>query len=246
MARRVLTGLQGASVVFHSTNAVRDEVLRHGLVSADRLIHAPYGVAREFTPGATAVPFCVPYLLHVGSTIPRKRIDVLLDVFARVRKRLPRMQLIHVGADLTAEQHRHLDSLGLRDATSLLPTRTRAQVADLYRGAQLVLLPSDAEGFGLPVIEAMACGTNVVTSDLAVLREVGAGAVSYCAVGDIDQWTETIIRLIESPEHRPSSQLLEARAALYTWSAHARTIVDTYCELFDRLSPNVKSGGRKY
>src|SRR5438445_12563733 len=94
MARRILGGLQKAVVVFYSTTAVRQQIEAHGLLDPCRLVPAPYGIAPEFRPAplnsdATADPVDgldgLPFLLHVGSCIPRKRIDVVLEVFARVR-----------------------------------------------------------------------------------------------------------------------------------------------------------------
>ncbi|MHB1559258.1 MAG: glycosyltransferase family protein, partial [Isosphaeraceae bacterium] len=106
LARRILTGLQKAAVVFHSTEAVEAEIRRAGLVDPDRLIHAPYGVAAEFTseaaPPEIAPPWLTgldgrPWVLHVGSCDPRKRIDVLLDVVAAVRETIPDLRLVKVG-----------------------------------------------------------------------------------------------------------------------------------------------------
>ena len=71
------------------TGTVRDGLLRHRLVRPDRLVHAPYGVAAEFAPAAAPVELQEridrPFLLHVGGDMPRKRLDVLLDVFAALR-----------------------------------------------------------------------------------------------------------------------------------------------------------------
>ena len=86
MARRILSGMQRAAIVFHSTAAIRDEILKHRLVDASKLVQAPCGVAPEFRPSGAGVslPPTVPtsFVLHVGSCIARKRIDVLLDAIA--------------------------------------------------------------------------------------------------------------------------------------------------------------------
>src|SRR4029077_2606599 len=102
MARRILSGMQRAAVVFCSTQATIDRITKLGLVDSSHLIHAPYGIAPEFTPAADSsdeeIPAVrEPFLLHVGSCIPRKRIDVLLDVFAAVRQKKPQLQLVQVG-----------------------------------------------------------------------------------------------------------------------------------------------------
>ncbi len=81
------------------------------------------------------------------------------------------------------------------DALVQLPFLERPQLAALYRRASVVVLPSDREGFGLPVVEAMACGTPVIASDIPALREVGGAAALYCPPGDVGQWAETLAQL---------------------------------------------------
>ena len=100
----------------------------------------------------------------------------------------------------------------------------------MYRRATLLLLPSEREGFGLPVIEAMACGTNVLASDLPVLSEVGGDAALYCPVGDVSVWTKKLIEILAA-ENRQSSSWAErreaaiAQAAKFTWAEYARKMV---------------------
>ena len=142
-----------------------------------------------------------PDLLHVGSTIPRKRIDLLLEIFAAMRRAYPGARLIKAGGGLRPEQTRQAEALGVADAIVTLPffvPSERGILAAVYRRAALVLQPSDAEGFGLPVAEALACGATVLASDLPALREVGGDAAAYCPVGDIDAWTTAAAALLQA------------------------------------------------
>src|SRR5262249_25093797 len=141
-----------------------------------------------------------PELLHVGSTIPRKRIDILLQVFARVRQSHPTTRLIRVGGPFTPEQSRQAEALGVLSAIVILPFLDRGVLAAVYRRASLVLLPSDAEGFGLPLLEALACGTPVLASDLPALREVGGDAVRYAPTGDTSAWIDAVRTILEEPK----------------------------------------------
>lgn len=243
LAAHILGGVQKASVVFFSTSAVRDEILAHGLVPAERLVRAPYGVSSEFVPRRLESGIAGPYLLHVGSCIPRKRIDVLLDVFARVRESIRDLRLVHVGGAFAEEHERQIDALGLREVTTSLQGLTRDRMSAIYGDASLVLLPSDAEGFGLPVIEALACGTPVVASDIPVLREVGGTAVTYCAAGDVIAWAATVQRLLSSPDEGQPTEVLLAQAAKYTWKHHARIIGDAYASLFESSRSNTNPRG---
>ena len=236
MTMATLRGVEQAAVVFHSTRAVGAELLAHSVVDPARLVHAPYGVGTEFgpVPGArdphvlqVAGTCGSPYLLHVGSALPRKRIDVLLDVFARVRRSHPGLLLVQQGAAFDEPLRAQVDRLGLADAIRQPSRLDRAGLAVLYRNAAAVLVTSESEGFGLPVIEALACAAPVVASDIPVLREVGGDACTYCPVGNLDQWAEDVLRVITGGAAPPTTARL-AQAARYTWTAHARTVLDSY------------------
>jgi glycosyltransferase involved in cell wall biosynthesis len=233
LARRTLGGLQRAALVFHNSLDTGRRIERHGLVDPARLVHAPLGVAEEFCPEPDGEVAGIdgPYLLHVGSCVPRKRIDVLFDVFAALRDRFPGLRLVKVGAAFSDAQKAQIDRLRLAPDVVALHGLKRGRVAALYRGAAAVLLPSEAEGFGLPLIESLACGSLAVASDLPVLREVGGEAAVYCPVGDVPAWVEAVSRLLADPASAPPRALRLARAARFTWAAHARTVATAYLRL---------------
>jgi glycosyltransferase involved in cell wall biosynthesis len=239
MMRRVLNGFRKAAVVFHSTAAVGDRVRQLGLVDPARLVYAPYGTAAEFTPEPAAVdadqsaPFTgdAPYLLHVGSCIARKRIDVLLELFAAVRRRQPELRLLQVGGTWTPPQQEQVGRLGLDTAVRQVRGLDRVTLAALYRRARLVLLPSAAEGFGLPALEALACGACVVASDLPSLREVGGAAAVYVPVGNVAAWSDRVLALLANPDQAPTPATRRQQAAKFSWANHARIISEAYHRL---------------
>lgn len=249
MTKKILDGLRKAARVTCDSVATRDELLAHNVLPLGRMVVIPNGVHPSCSPepdevaDAEAIRLLGPdsdgviNLLHVGSTISRKRIDVLLRVFAEVRKEFPNARLVRAGGAFTAEQLRLVESLGLASSVDVLPALDRAVLAAVYRRAALVLQPSSREGFGLPVIEAMACGTPVVASDIAVLREVGGDAAVYCPVAEVSVWSEALIALLH--ERRDEPQLWElrrkeglAQAAKFTWSAYASRMVALYRDLW--------------
>jgi len=240
MAWTTLRGLQRAAVVFHSTAAVREELLRHGLVPPERLVHAPLGVSPEYrpepVPGDRSAEVLRPlggrpYVLHVGSGIPRKRLDVLFAVFAELRRHHPELRLVQQGAALNEAQRAQVERLGLGEALLQPPRLERATLAGLYRGAKGVLVTSEAEGFGLPVIEALACGAPVVASSLPVLREVGGDAVTYAPVGNVHAWVEHTLQVLQAPESAQARSQRIARGVSYSWEAHGLIILDAYARL---------------
>ena len=243
ISQRILTGLRKAAIVFHSTAAVAEEINRAGLIDPDRLVHAPYGVSPEFTPGATQPSIELPWLpevggrpwvLHVGSCIARKRIDVLLDVVAAVRQTVPDLRLVKVSGEWTAAQRERIDRLGLAGAITHVGGLARAELAEVYRRATVVLIPSEAEGFGLPVIEALACGAAVVASDIPALREAGGPAAVYAPVGDVGAWSGAVAKLLADPAAAPPRCARLAWAGRFTWTAHAEIIARTYHRLLGR------------
>lgn len=256
MAGRTLAGFQKAAAIVCNSETTRRAILKHGLVPESRLHLAWVGVAPEFSavpdPAADAeavrwlgpvVPGGPPDLLHVGSTIPRKRIDLLLAIFAAMRRAFPGARLIKAGGGLRPEQQRQAEALGVADAIVTLPffaSGERGTLAAVYRRAALVLQPSEAEGFGLPVAEALACGAAVLASDLRALREVGGDAVEYRPVGDIAAWTEAAVILLHeragrAPVWQARREAGLQRAALFQWSRHAKELGAIYREVMAAL-----------
>jgi glycosyltransferase involved in cell wall biosynthesis len=235
LAQRTLRGLQKAAIVFHNSMETRRQVERHGLIDPARLVFTPLGVSAEFSPGPADDPPLLggaPFILHVGSCIPRKRLDVLLDVFARARARFRDLRLVQVGGEWTATRREQMARLGL-DGGAVHQFRglSRQQLGGFYRRAAVVLQTSEAEGFGLPVLEALACGAVVLASDLEVLREVGGEAAVYCPVADVAAWEEALCGLLNDPARAPSRELRLTQARRFSWAAHARAIAAAYQRL---------------
>ena len=115
----------------------------------------------------------------------------------------------------------------------------RRPLAALYRRAALVLQPSEAEGFGLPLAEAMACGAPLLASDLPVLREVAGDVAAYRPVGDVPAWVDAALAPARRPARRPDlarprREAGLARSAAFRWEAHADRLVGLYREVAGR------------
>ena len=254
LARRLLRGMTGARRIVCGSVATRDELLSYGLVPPERVSVVLHGVHPTCSPWADPASDAEadrllgiadpsrPELLHVGSTIPRKRIDVLLEVFARVRRTHPSLRLVRVGDTFRASQRRLAERLRVTDHITVLPFVERRVLAAIYRRAALLLQPSDREGFGLPVAEAMACGTAVVASHLAALREVGGDAATYCSVGSVEQWSTAVSALLDERAGDPARWRGRRTAGItqaqrFDWREHARRMTDVYLELLDGSFP---------
>ena len=247
LTRRTLTGLQSAAAIACDSEATRSVILEHRLTPPERLTTVYLGVSSDFiadrVPEADAAldrligrsdsPRSVD-LLHVGSNIRRKRIDVLLRTFAAVRRQIPEARLIKVGGDFDPTQAALARDLDLAGSILILPfLNDRRVLAALYRRAALVLLPSEAEGFGFPMVEATSCGAQVLASDLPVLREVGGDAAVYRPMGDVESWGLAAVEMIgeylsESDVWQGRRSAGLARSGLFRWKTHAARLVDHY------------------
>jgi glycosyltransferase involved in cell wall biosynthesis len=243
MTRRILSGLRLAAHVACDSEATRGALVALAGFPEGRLSVIPNGTDTGGDPDADAAadveaarmlgPRRGVELLHVGSTIPRKRIDVLLDVFAGVRRARPEVRLTRVGGPFTAAQRVRARDLGVLDAIHVLPFVDRATLGAVYRRSALAMLTSDREGFGLPIVEALACGTPMVASDIPVLREIGSWAVTYCPVEASTAWVETILRLLREREDDGAAWQARrtaglARAARFSWSRYTDGVVAQY------------------
>ena len=133
----------------------------------------------------------------------------------------------------------------MADHIVTMPFIDRRVLAAVYRRAALVLQPSDAEGFGLPVAEAMACGTPVVASVLPALCEAGGYAAVYCRVGDVSVWCDTVNTLLGERERRP--EMWERRRAdslhaaqRFDAMAHARGMLQVYRDMLPGRIPEIE------
>jgi glycosyltransferase involved in cell wall biosynthesis len=247
MARYILSGLQRAARVTCDTAAIRDELIARGIVPPERAVLAAVGAGPEYTnrpdPESDgraarlvgAAPGSVE-LLHVGGPIPRKRIDVLLEVCAELVRAVPALHLVRVGGAFTSAQCRILRDLGIASRVSVLGHLDDRTLAAVYRRAALLLLPSDREGFGLPLVEALACGTPAVASDLPVLREVGGTAAEFCPPGAVSIWAARVLALLEERRHDPDRWLARreagvVRAGRFTWPQFASRVAKVYYDV---------------
>jgi len=255
LARRILAGLRAARHVACDSDATRSALTALASLPPDRLSVIPNGTdtggyperdsAADFEAARMLGPRRGIELLHVGSTIPRKRIDVLLEVFAAVHRERAEVRLTRVGGPFTAEQRVRARELGLIDAIHVLPFVDRATLAAVYRRSALALLPSDREGFGLPVVEALACATPMVASDIPALREIGSDAVTYCPVGSVHEWARSILELLNERERHPAAWEARRiagllRAAEFSWSRYTAAVVERY-QMIAGVAPEVQT-----
>ncbi len=210
-----LTRREAAAVVVPS-RFVAGELAAEG-VDPERVHVVHHGVDAPPFGRAHRVEDARPYLLFVGTVEPRKGIDVLVEAYRALRPRHPDLRLVVAGAAGWGEppdlsHHGVVPLGGVDDAT----------LDALYRGAVATVLPSRYEGFGMPLLEAMARGCPVIATDSSSLPEVVADAGLLVPVGDVDALAGAIERVLDDMELRWAlGDAGRARAARFTWSASA-------------------------
>jgi len=214
--------------------------LMHYLALPPSNIHVvPSAVGDEFRPLADTETADVlrsydiksPYVLSLGSQQERKNVRGILEAFVEVHRRAPQYSLVITGP--TQWGHQSLtsvvDQLGLSAAVNVIGYVPSEHLPALYSGASAFVFPSLYEGFGLPPLEAMACGTPVVCSNTTSLPEVTGDAAIHVDPRDPNQLAEAILDALLNEHLRASLRERGLdRARHYTWRATASKSLAVY------------------
>jgi glycosyltransferase involved in cell wall biosynthesis len=216
----------------------RDAIVRHLGVPAERVAVVPNGVSARFArvpaeqARATAARYGLDsYVLYVGAFQARKNVLRLVDAYARARRQIPGTDLALVGPPQWS--YPELEAR-LKGAEGV---RMVGYVADedlpaLYSHAAAFVLPSLHEGFGIPLLEAMACGAPTICADASSLPEVAGGASMQVDPMDVDRLAAAIARVVTDRDLAEDLRRRGlARSRAFTWDAAA----EAYLALYRRL-----------
>jgi glycosyltransferase involved in cell wall biosynthesis len=249
LKKRVLTAsllprvARRARLVLTPSESSRDDVVRLLGIDAGRVRVIPYAPGEEFRaveePAQTLVSRGIrpPYLLHVGTLEPRKNLPRVLRAFARIAGRFPEVTFVVAGPpgwDGGAAR-RTAARAGLGPRIAFLGYVPEAELSRLYSHAAALVYPSLYEGFGLPVVEAMACGTPVLSSLSSSLAEIAAGAAVLVDPQNEAAIAAAMAALLSDPALRVElREKGRARAASYTWRRTAEETLQAYREAAGR------------
>lgn len=186
---------------------------------------------QRFRPAVPPSKTASPYVLAVAGADPTKNIDTLIKAFARLPASLKERHTLVLAGDIRRrpELGELIKELGIGLQTVIAGVVSDDQLIELYQHAAVFVFPSRYEGFGLPVLEAMACGCPVVSSNASSLPEVVGAAGLLRDPSDVDGFAEDITSLLSDASRR--DQLRDyglTRAAQFSWERTARELVALY------------------
>jgi len=238
-----------ADVVASVSQATSRSLIEHFKIPPEKIVIIPNGVAPHYRRitnpvllGATRHKFGLkhPFILGVGTLEPRKNHLGLIKAFAQAQKKKkgPAMLALAGGNGWLYEETKQVVAeLKLENKIRFLGHVSDLELITLYSMADVFAFPSFFEGFGIPPLEAMACGAPVITSNTSSLPEVVGDAALLVDPHDVSALGHAITRLVEDEQLREElRQKGYQRAQHYTWSASASKMLSVYQKLYDGVT----------
>ena len=244
MRKEISATLKRADMLITDTETTRQEVAAYFSWPLDKIRAVPLACSEEFMPRNEAALSPVltkhglsyqGYSLYVGTIEPRKNLDVLLDAYTllpqAVRKQWPLILTGYQGWR-NEQLHARIEAATKEGWARYLGFVEANELPLIYAGARVFVFPSLYEGFGLPVLEAMASGIPVVCSNASTLPEVAGEAAAMCEPQDVDTLSELINRALQDESWRElavKKGLLQA--AKFSWQRCAKETTAVYKEV---------------
>ena len=238
--------VRAAEAIIINSQSLRTEILRHLEVDPAKLRLIPEAVDHDlFKPGDAGAArahirsygVAKPFVLFVSSLWPYKNCDGLIRAFAHAKAALGDRQLVVIGPGRDEKYAASLPTLaaelGIADDVLFLGGMPLSETVAFYQAADVFAYPSFNETFGLPILEAMACGCPVVTSDTTAMPETAGGAAILAYPDDPASIAKAILEALGPGQDQLRDRGFR-RANEFTWSATARSTLDVYREVSDR------------
>ena len=223
------------------SDATRDDLLRFYRIEPKNITVTPLGVDPVFFDISRRRGIADPYILTVSTLHPHKNVDRLMHAFAEFRKTRPEFRLIVVGLRgfYTAALEKLRIALGLSEAVCFTGWIPRAELYDLFAGAAAFIYPSTFEGFGLPVLEALAAGIPVACSRIEPLSSLAGSAALQFDPGEPSAILEAMVRITSDRDLRARlSTEGPVRAKEFSWEKTARLTLDAITASVRREAPS--------
>ncbi len=215
---RLQLALKHSDLTWFDSVATEKEIGEMFILRGETRVRYP-AIEPLFSAAHESVPVDGEYFLYVGNGLPHKNIDILLKALDGMEGRLR-----CVGVKEEFAERLLAETPAVRDRVEFLQQVDDEMLLNLYRSAAALLLPSMAEGYGYPPLEAMACGTPAIVSDIPVLRETTGGFARYCQPGDVASWRQAMSQVAMAHRDRSLGGKVENwiadRQGTHGWQPH--------------------------
>ena len=247
--RRLPTMALKADMIITPSESVRREVCEHLGIEPDKVVAISHAARRSFRQAMPSETLSVTgrlkieddFILFVGTIEPRKNLLALVRALEDIyRTTSLRPQLVIAGKEgwLMEELFSYLKSLGIRERVRFTGHLSDNDLRALYSSCRAFVYPSLYEGFGLPLLEAMACGAPVIASRIPSLMETAGNAACFVGAEDRRDLAQSIIRLLEDSGERQRLSLAGLqRAREFSWESSASATLNTYRQVLKKKKP---------
>ena len=214
-------------LVFTVSRYSRRRIAQWYGIDPSRIVVVGNGVSEHFSTEGPRHSLSDPAVLYVGNDRPHKDVSTLISAFANLNR-----GHLHLVMAPTPARQGQIDQLRLNPRVTWHRGLDDTQLAAFYRSAAVTVLPSRYEGFGMPVIESMACGTPVIGADATSIPEIAGGHATLFPAGNVDALTQRLEaavdgRLMTAGERRDAA----AHATTWSWRRVADRITRSLCQI---------------
>jgi len=226
-----MRNIKRADAILAISEYTKKDVVEKMKIEKDKIFVVPLAADKEFKPLNVPKNDDIKQILYVGSEIPRKNLPVLIHAFSMISKKYKNVRLKKVGVSQNEKARNDLldlsRKLGVLDKIDF-PNHIDSLV-EVYNSADVFVFPSKYEGFGLPVLEAMACGCPVITTNLTSIPEVAGDASLYFDPDSPEELAEQIERVLFDKDlsQKLTDQGIK-RADKFSWDRVAKETIDVY------------------
>ena len=229
-----IRGIKRASHIIAVSQNTRDDLIKYLKIPDDKISVIYNGIDHSVFKPYKVKLLDKPYILYVGSERPRKNLGQLFEAFAKLKDEFPELQLVKIGIAGRSPKYRRdtmkkLASLGITGRVTFIGYASESDLAHYYSSALLLAYPSLYEGFGLPPLEAMACGCPVITSNTSSLPEVVGEAGIMVDPHDTDSLAQAMRQVLTDSELRDNMirKGLE-QSKRFSWEKAAEQTLEVY------------------
>ena len=232
-----------ADMIIAVSNSSRNDVIQHLRIpndQQDKVVTIMEAAGEQFVPGN--IPREPHTILYVGRLDPYKNVMTLIDAFSDVIKTIPNttLKLVTHRDARYPEVEQRIQELGLSGSIQWVENVDNQGLVHAYQTARALVLPSQYEGFGLPVLEAMRCGTPVICSNSSSLPEVAGDAALFVESSNVSQLSTTIQKVLADDSlARTLGEKGLQQSKQFNWELTAKKTMDAYCKIYNTNKTNI-------